>query len=396
MLLVLFNSGRVTKNDMAAIEEYGKSFNSRLIDVRQYETAPEIYQMLKEKYSHPYDSIKGVQIFGINEDVPAFECKFKCKMSDDEIDSWWGRFKTDFCYSNFAADSDYLKSPIKIYDIMESKAVFQFAPDWQVARVPLTRGQISKFVKRSDEFKKQNPKTMLPICAFSCTVLDEDGDPNNLDDICYFMKERLDKEFNLLEGVPYSLYGNTFGEFPIKSAKNGKFSTHNLILENKKGPRDFWISTHGFKDQFVHSIKWPEEEKAHLYSFLGINNVNKKLKYNGYTLTAWCCHLARDLDDQNFIHKALRGRCVDAVAATNILSNNQSINTATLKEMESNNPFFLRYQFVKNLSEGCSRCESLSRAKAEYAKVVLEHQDQYNYQYNLHNILVLHYFGLIT
>ena len=156
------------------------------------------------------------------------------------------------------------------------------------------------------------------------------------------------------------------------------------------------ISTHGFKQQIVQSIKWLDEEKDHLYKFLSVNNINKKLKHNYYTLNTWCCYLAQGLDQNTIISKAMRGKCIDAIAATNILSNNGSNNTASALELENNNPFFFHYEFYKNLAQGNTRSQSFYNAKRAYAKTIVHHKNLENYQYNLHNILSLHYFGLIV
>ncbi|MBQ3876519.1 MAG: hypothetical protein II796_03285 [Oscillospiraceae bacterium] len=393
ILIVLFNSESVTAEDFKYINKYCNKFNYRLIDVKDCEDAVDVYSLIKTKYSHFYNKIKGVQIFGTKEDVPAFKCKFSCKMLDsDEVNDYYGTFYSDFCYSNFVADAEDLKDPIKIYYIEKNKTKFSFVPKWQVARVLLTRGQIAKYIKKHEDFySKYNPNE-LKTSVFSCTVLDE---PKTPDDMCYFMKEKLDNEFKLLK-TKYSLYGNKLGEFPIKYAEDGDFTAANIVRENKQEPQNFMISTHGFKQQIVQSIKWPDEEKDHMYKFLSVNNINKKLKHNYYTLNTWCCYLAQGLDQNTIISKAMRGKCIDAIAATNILSNNGSNNTASALELENNNPFFFHYEFYKNLAQGNTRSQSFFNAKKAYAKTIVHHKDLGNYQYNLHNILSLHYFGLIA
>ena len=111
-------------------------------------------------------------------------------LGSDEVNDYYGTFYSDFCYSNFVADAEDLKDPIKIYYIEKNRTKFSFVPKWQVARVLLTRGQIAKYIKKHEDFySKYNPNE-LKTSVFSCTVLDE---PKTPDDMCYFMKEKLPK-----------------------------------------------------------------------------------------------------------------------------------------------------------------------------------------------------------
>ncbi|MDR2817381.1 MAG: hypothetical protein LBB04_01525 [Oscillospiraceae bacterium] len=393
LLLILYNSGCITPEDYAAIEKYSKKFNSVLIDVEKQETAGDIYNYLKSNYSRFPRTIKGVQIFGTQADVPSFNFKFKCKDEKGKINDFQRptSFVSDLCYSNFAASAESFREPLNIYDIMETKLPFSFVPKWQVSRLPLTSGEISKYIKKYDKFKKQNPSNTLPIRAFVCSTLAEAGNP---DDFGYFFKERLDKEFSFLKPGSYKIYGSTLGEFPITS-RDDEFTIKNIAKENRSGAKDFFIATHGHESAAYHSIKRPGEKTHTLLKFLNTENANRVLKHNYYTLTAWCCHLAHGLNETNFIHKIMTGKCIDAIAPVHILSGNDLIKDAPLTELGNNNPFYFYYEFFKNLNKGFSRSKSFTKAKASYANAVLKHQDRYNYQFNLHNVLAYHYFGLI-
>ncbi|GHU86606.1 hypothetical protein FACS1894198_6840 [Clostridia bacterium] len=395
-MLILYNSDCVTPKDYAAIKKYSQKFNSVLIDVKGQETAGDIYGYLKSTYSHFPHTIEGVQIFGTKTDVPSFNFKFKCRRADEKggIDTAYypNSFLSDFCYSNFAASAESFQEPLNIYDIIDTKMPFSFVPEWQVSRLPLTEGEISKYFKKYKKFKAENPSNMLPISAFICTTLDEPGNP---DDFGYFFKERLDKEFSLLKHGSYKIYGSARGEFPITS-RDDDFTVKNITKENKSGVKDFFIETHGLKRQIIHSVKYPGAKVHSSLKFLNTENVSRILKHNYYTLTAWCCHLASDLDEANFIHKIMTGKCIDAIAPTHILTINGFIKKEPLlAELENNNPFYFYYEFFKNLNKGRSRSESFTKAKASYASAILEHQDNLIYQYSLHNILAYHYFGLI-
>ncbi|MDR1354618.1 MAG: hypothetical protein LBJ38_03730 [Oscillospiraceae bacterium] len=392
LLLVLYNSEQVTAADLAAIKDYSAHFNSRLIDVHEQSTAADIYQLIKSKYSQFPKTIKGIQIFGIAADVPAFHFKFKCKNSEEkgDIDTAWGNFVSDFCYSNFVASSNDLQEQLQIYDIMDINLPFSFIPEWQVARVPLTKNEISSYMKKYAEFKKRYPENMLPMSIFVCTVVDEPGIP---DDIGYFVRERLDKEFALIK-KPYKIFGNSVGVFPIVP-RDGDFLLENVIKENQDGVKNFIIRSHGYKTRIRHSITHEGATKRTQYKFLDTSNVNEAFKYNYYTLNSCACYIARDMDDRNFLHEIMTGNCMNALATTSILSHNEDVKDAPLEELGNNNLFFFHYKFFQNLNKGLSRPESFSLAKADYARAILQHQDQYNYQYNLHNVVAYHYFGLI-
>ncbi len=59
--------------------------------------------MLKNDSKDRKGDLKGIQIFGTSEDVPAFDVYFKIQMKDGIDDG--GVFKSDFFYSNFESDS---------------------------------------------------------------------------------------------------------------------------------------------------------------------------------------------------------------------------------------------------------------------------------------------------
>ncbi|MDR1260514.1 MAG: hypothetical protein LBJ83_02255 [Oscillospiraceae bacterium] len=406
LLIVLYNSRYINKEDFLVIKNYAKRYNSNIIDVKDFKSAADIYHFLKQNFSRyaVANKIKGVQIFGTAKSVPSFKFEFKCLHVEGGIDYglwYWSPFISDFCYSNFAADASTLHQKMNIYDIINEKKQFSFIPQWQIARLPLKRGEYTKYIQKYNDFKAKALPNILPISAFVCSIAEKPGNP---DDLCCFLKERLDKECSLLAPGSYRLFGNSEGIFAITSKCDGDYSRENIEKENKSGIRNIVIMTHGRKNRVTHSvtIEKPKTEKSSLTTqklvlrnFLNLQDVNTVLKHNYYTLTAWSCWLARDLDSHNMAHEILTGQCIDVLGATCILANNDFNKDAPLEKLEDSNPFFFFLEFFKNLDIGYSRCESFFRAKASYASALLNHTSNGNYQYNLHNVLVHHFLGLI-
>ncbi len=396
----LYNKNNVTEKDMEAINKYIDSFNDNvnniLKDTSQYTSATEIYDMLKNDFQDRKGYLKGIQIFGTSDDVHAFDVHFKIQMKDD-IDEG-GDFKSDFFYSNFESDGSSLKSDFSIYKAFNDKLDVSFVPEWPVARLPLKKGEIAPYMKKNEEYVSAiENKSFGDFVNFSNPIFPQE---NHSDDFGYFMKERLDKQFNILDSNEYRLYGNKQGYYPVKTEILGDFTKENIAKENKDGIKEFIINSHGQWnniDQCVFETEDRNSEKR--ISFLNKDNINKVLWENYYDLDLWTCLNGYNLDDTNLVHEAMaNGKCISAMAASSIISNNGVHNDVSLENMKKNNFYYFYFNYFYNRALGKGRSDSFSLAKQAYATEILNNTDMMldgNYQFNLHNVLSYHYFGLL-
>jgi serine protease AprX len=396
----LYNSGSTSEKDMAAINEYtGKfkdGFANVMLDVSGCSTANEVYGLLKKVSSGRNGSIEGIQIFGTSKDVPAFDVNYKIQM-ETGIDEG-GIFKTDFFYSNFNSDVSCLNNSFSIYKAFKDKLKVGFIPEWSVSRLPLSKDEIAPFIQRCFEYaSKVSNRPFGSIVNFSSPIFASD---KHTDDMTYFIRERLDKEFGILDQGDYRLYGNKQGFYPLKTDILGDFTKENIVKENKAGIKEFIINSHGQWnniDQCIFTTKEADSEKR--ISFLNNSNINTVLSANYYDLDVWTCLNAYNLDDTNLIHEAMsKGRCISAMAASSVISNNGVDNTVSYQDLKKNNFYYFYLNYFYNLALGRNRSESFTLAQKGYAEEVLKNTDligSSNYQFNLHNVLSYHYLGLL-
>ena len=397
---VLYNSKSTDAADLAAIRSYcgsfGKARQMILKDTSGYNSAAQIYRMLKEDFSGRAGCLKGIQIIGTSAEVPAFDIRFKIQMQSGIDDS--GHFKSDFFYSTFANDEAVLQNDFSIYKNFNEKLNASFIAEWPVVRLPLAKGEIAGFIKKhkqyADTVKKLNS---VPLVNFSNPIF---ASKTHSDDMGYFIKERLDKTFAILDSSRYRLYGNKQGLYPVTTDVLGDFTQADIKAENERGIADFFINSHGQQnniDRVVFEKQGKITEKRS--SFLNSSNINQVLSGNFYTLTTWTCLNAYGLGSDNLLHEALaKGKCVGAIGASSIISNNGVNNKASLGALKKNNFYYFQYVFFESLMDGYSRSDSFFLAQRAYAREILKNTNMLgegNYQFNLHNILSNHNLGLL-
>lgn len=396
----LYNGGSVSDADRAAIKDYTGRFTDNienvLLDVKGCKTAVEVYGLLKGEAALRRGLLEGVQIFGTSKDVPAFDVKYKIQMKSG-IDEG-GDFKTDFFYSNFKSEDVCLKSGLSIYSAFKDKLKVSFVPEWTVSRLPLSKDEIGPYIKRCFDYAdKISKRPFGSIVNFSSPIF---ASGTHTDDMGYFIKERLDKEFKILSPADYRLYGNKQGVYPVKTPVLGDFTKENLAKENKAGIKEFVINSHGQWDnidQCIYTAKDAASEKR--VSLLNNSDINTVLSADYYDLDVWTCLNAYNLDDTNLIHEAMSGgKCISAMAASSVISNNGVENTASYENLKKNNFYYFYLNYFSNLALGKTRSESFTLARKSYADEILKHTallESGNYQFNLLNVLSYHYLGLL-
>lgn len=397
---VLYNSQKSTADDVAAIKSYSDNLSKKgqvmLKDVAGQNSASDIYSSLKQDQSSRKGNLKGIQIFGTADDVPAFDIQFKLQLQNS-IDNG-SSFKSDFFYSSFKNDINILNNNFSIYKAFNEKLNINFIPEWSVTRLPLTKGEIAKFIEKNNDYVSKVTKlASVPLVNFSNPIF---ASKDHADDMGYFIKERLDKEFSILNSSQYRLYGNKQGKYPVATEVLGDFTKANIKAENEKGIANFFINSHGQPENIDQAIFTTGDSKSEKrVSFLNSKDINQVLSKNYYNLTTWTCWNAADLGTKNILHEAMaNGKCVGAMGATSLLSNNGVNNKASVENMKKNNFYYFQYAYFDNYMDGYSKSESFYLAQRAYAQEILKNTDKIgdqNYQCNLNNLLAYHNLGLI-
>jgi len=396
----LYNAARVSEDDMKAIADYADEFDDGIVnvlkDVSGLASAPDVYDMLRDEAGRRRGTLRGIQIFGGSDDVPAFDVHYKIQMQEG-IDEC-GSFKSDFFYSNFASDSDCLRGDFSIYSAFDEKLNVCFVPEWTVSRLPLSCGEIAPYMCRVKEYAAlTKDRPFGNIVNFSSPIFASDS---HTDDFGQFLQNKIHGQFGILEKDDYRLYGNKQGTYPVRTGVAGDFTRENVTKENKEGIKEFIINAHGQSnniDQCIYTGQERGSEKR--VSFLNSRNINDVLSENYYDLDLWSCLNAHSLDGSNLVHEAMaNGKCISAMAASSVISNNGARNDASLVKMKRNNFYYFYLIYFHSRALGNSRSESFHLAKQAYATEILKNTHMLgdgNYQFNLHNVLTYHYLGLI-
>lgn len=398
---VLYNSSRIDSADFDAIRSYSnnleKNAKAILTDVVGYGCAADIYSYLKQDQVGRKGNLKGIQIFGTADEVPSFDIQYKIK-KDNDIDTSYPGFKSDFFYSSFKNDINVIKNNFSIYKVFDEKLNVNFVPEWCVTRLPLTRGEISGFINKNNDYVSNVTKNdVIPLVSFSSPIYMEKF---HYDDFGYFIKEKLDKELKVLNKSQYRLYGNKQGFYPVTTEVDGDFTIENIKNENEKGITNFFFGGHGTYHNTLQTIFENSNENSKKYiEFLSSYNINQVLSKNYYNLTTWSCSNALGLGRNTIFHEAMaKGKCVGGMGATSVIFNYGTNNNISMEKMRTNNFYFFHYAFLDSYLDGYSKSESFCMGQRAYAQEIMKNTDKMgfqNYQYNLHTLLCYHNLGLI-
>lgn len=390
----VYNSSKVDAKDLAAIKQYAakfKSTNNILFDAKGYTSAVKLYDALKGYQKKIGGSVAGVQIFGVSDDVPAFSYVSKMRMFPPN-DKWNGvatdtnqKYVTDFFYSTFKNDSKYLNTDITVYDVLEKGVPLSLMPEWSVARLPLTKGEIAGYVAKYNSYRKQINNKPVPTAVFSIpTEIDKNAAQND----AALFANRLKNEFGLLKNTELRTYTED-----LKT---------NIVKENKSGVTDFLLNSD------VNSDLNSEGSKL-----MSRSTVKSGITANFYTAFFWETKSAKGLGFDNIVHDGLvKGKMINPIAKTTPPSNGGLYNyiwavvevkdgqeyydyvPATLEMLQNNNTYYLLYLYYEALNEGKSRSDSLLEAKIGYITNALKHPSDTGYMFGFESVIAYHYLGL--
>lgn len=403
----VYNSQRVTDADSNAIKQYMNKFmvtKNILFDASGYDTAPKLYDALKAEQKKLGGEVAGVQIFGLASDVPSFSYVHKMKPTEGNFE-WDGiehneneKFVSDFLYSTFKNESKYL-TDVSVYGIVQEKHPISVVPEWPVSRLPLTKGEISKYIDNYDVYRNQIDGKSVPTVALSAPYQIQDG--LGQDDIALFMKRlKEDNEFGLFKNTEQRLYYKDLAE--------------NLAKENKAGVMDLVVGSQGDNEGAT-------QNKAYFYDRNGVTGLNA----NYYTAFLSGFTAAKGLDADSIVHDGLsKGKMINPIAYTIPTYNIGIFNYLWLpvptpegetgddwndyvavdkEHLKMDNPLFFAYKYYEAIDGGKTRLQSFFEANAAYATLTVANKNTSRFlfgsertysSYGFVNLFSLHYLGL--
>ncbi|WP_433944743.1 hypothetical protein [Paenibacillus sp. SN-8-1] len=403
----VYNSTKVDAKDLAAIKQYVAKFkntNNILFDANTYKEATKLYDALKADQKKRGGKVAGIQIFGLASDVPSFTYTHKLKFFSAKPE-WDGveenkkeKYVSDFLYSNFKNDSKYLKD-VSVYGIVQQNLPISVIPEWPVSRLPLTKGEIAKYIGNYDAYRKQINGKSVPTVAVSAPYQFQDGLAQ--DDIALFIKRlKEDKEFGLFKNTSQRAYYKDLAA--------------SLTKENKAGVMDLVVGGRGDKSG-------AEQNKVLFFdrkSVIGLNT-------NYYTAFLWGFDAANGLDANSVVHDGLaKGKLINPIAHTVPTFNRAANNYLWLhvptpegetgddwndyvaldkEHLEWDTPFFFVYKYYEAIGDGKSRLQSFFEANAAYATLTVANKNTTRFLFGFNatysaigfgNLFSLHYLGL--
>ncbi|TCZ78134.1 copper amine oxidase N-terminal domain-containing protein [Paenibacillus albiflavus] len=402
----IYNSQKVTAQDMASIKLFANKFRQTynvLLDAAQYKTATELYDALKTEQKKLGGTVAGIQIFGLASDVPSFTYTHKMKFLPANFE-WDGveenkekKFVSDLLYANFKNDSKYLKD-VSVYGIVQENLPISVIPEWPVSRLPLTKGEIAKYIDNYDAYRKQSEGKSVPTVAVSAPYQIQDGYAQ--DDIALFIKRLTEDEFGLFKDTERRTYY--------------KDHAMNLTKENKVGVMDLVVDGRGDKNG-------AEQDKVLFFDRNSVVDLNA----NYYTAFLWGFDAAADLDANSVVHDGLsKGKMINPIAHTVPQFGRGVLNYLWLpvptpegekdgdwndyvavdkEHLEMDNPFFFVYKYYEAIESGKTRLQSFFEADAAYATLTVANKNTSRFLFGFEcmysaagfeNLFSMHYLGL--
>lgn len=400
----VYNSSKVDTKDLAAIKQYVAKFkntNNVLFDAKNYKEAPKLLDALKAQQKKIGGKVAGVQIFGITQDVPAFSYVHKLKPLEGNFE-WNGiehnkneKFVSDLFYSNFYSDSKYL-TDVTVYGIIQENQQVSIIPEWPVSRLPLTKGEISKYINNYEAYRKQIEGKSISTVALSAPVEFQKGLDIAQDDIAFFMNRMKEEkeEFGYFSNTDLRTY---YKDLAV-----------NLTKENKSGVMDLVVGSDGNPE----GAALKKDGKKYFFDRKSAASLNS----NYYTAFFWGSGAAKGLNANSIIHDGMaKGKMINPIAFTiptyvrdvaNYLwlpiptpegetGDDWNDFIAVDKELlEKNNPFFFVYKYYEAINSGKTRLQSFYEAQVAYAKLSVDNKKNLRASLGYENIISIHYLGL--
>lgn len=393
-IYAIMDTAAMSEDDLDAVGSYLASITEATVlvaDAASFASAEELYAALQADAAERGGQVVGVQIFGTPSMVPAFNVQYKVQMPT-AVDEG-GFFLTDLFYGNFNNNPARISNGYNVMDHFAEGWDVDLVPQWPVARLPLSKGEFSAFFEKYFAFVEDTGLGRQDLVNFSNPIF---RSTNHFDDMGAFLN-RMHSEFDLLD-IPYRLYGNLLGQYPVTTELLGGFTAENLAKENDASIVEFLINTHGQPTNIDKCYFENGEEIRE--SLVNTDTINSVLDGNAYYLDCWTCLNGYGMAG-NLTTTALNGKCVGMFSATTIISNNGVNCRASVEEMAQSNFYYFYYHYLKALHEGATRSQAFLTAQKSYATALIAdsvngiRNGEGNYQFNLCNVLAYHNFGVL-
>ena len=394
-LYAVMDTAQMTETDLAAIGSYLASLTDctpLIVDAAQFADAQGLYAAIRQDAAERGGTTTGVQIFGTSSMVPAFSVTYKVDMGEQLGIDDSGVFLTDLFYGNFRNEPSDITAEWNVMDdLADGTLDLVLAPEWPVSRLPLSAGEFPAFFEKYHSFVLETGLAQCDLVSFSSPIF---AMKDSIDSFGHFLQKAA-KDYKIVS-IPYRLYGNKKGDYPVSYKALGDMDRKNLEKENRAGIREFVFNTHGQWNNIDHVYFKSGEEKRE--SFVNMDNINEVLSANPYYLDCWTCLNGWQMEN-NLTTTALNGRCVGMFSATQIISNNGVDWHDPPEKLGQGNFFCFYFHYLKALNEGQTRSEAFSTAQREYALGLMDNIGSGNseagrLQFNLYNLLVYHNFGV--
>jgi hypothetical protein len=372
-LYAVMDTAQMTEADLTAVGSYLASLTDcapLIVDTARFADAQSLYAAIRQDAAERGGTTAGVQLFGTPSMVPSFSVTYRVDMGEKLGIDDSGVFLTDLFYGNFRNEpADITASWNVMDDLADGTLDLVLTPEWPVSRLPLSAGEFSAFFEKYRSF--------VLATGFG-----------------HFLQKAA-KNYKIVN-VPWRLYGNKKGQYPVSYKTLGDMDRVYLEKENKAGVREFVFNTHGQWNNIDCVYFENGEEKRE--SFVSMDNINEVLSANPYYLDCWACLNGWQMEN-NLTTTALSGQCVGMFSATQIISNNGVDWHDSPEKLKQGNFFYFYYHYLKALNEGRTRSEAFFTAQREYAQSLMDNisagkDEAGRLQFNLYNLLVYHNFGV--
>lgn len=391
-LYAVMDTAALSEADLNAIGSYLSSFDGvqvLVVDTASIPNAETLYTLMKEDAAARNGTVVGVQLFGTPDYVPTFTVGYRVQMLSSLDEG--GTFLTDLFYGNFENDAAQISSGYNVADHFKEGWKVDLIPQWPVARLPLQKDEFSDFFEKYVSFAQKTRLEQQRLVNFSNPIFRQSV---HSDSFGRFLQRMAGEG---LINVPYTLYGNLDGSYPVDTQVAGNFTAENLAAENAKGVMELVINSHGQWNNIDQCTFSGEEEQRK--SLINIDTINTVLSDSPYYLDCWTCLNGFGMKN-NLTTEALSGQCVGMFSATAIISNNGVNCDASLPDMAKSNFYYFYYNYLKALRNGLSRSQAFLNAQQAYGTALLNDslnglRGEGNYQFNLCNLLAYHNFGVL-
>lgn len=395
---ILYNSECLTNEDESALARLSGLYPTHdvfSLDVKNCESAEQVYDLLKEEAAKKTGRLDGIQIVGTASAVPAFPIDYKITLPTGYATNY-AYFLSDYFYTDLTKESTAF-SYFNVADSLDA-GMGILSPMHPVIRLPLGEGELSDYLDNYAAYLSEYGGEEPVLTAMVSPIFRYDNryeEPASADDLAYFLS-RAEEEWNILEDA--RIYTNALGEQISPAASLGDIGAETLAAENAAGVREFFFSGHGDAYALYRTV-FTANGGQNITGYIDLGSISEVLDDAPYFMDLHTCAAAEGMNE-NLVREAMRTGCLGAFATTSIISNNGIDSHASLADLTASPNFFgFHYSYLAARAEGASRTDAFFRAQSAFAMTLAkcaEGELDYSasYEFGYHNLLTYMNFGI--